>query len=209
MREHDAFSQRVRQAAQRVVELKLRYLGGCPKEDLVPDPEDLADRVPDPEGRAAFFDLACRSVSLIRDAHIPLSDEERMGRGVLLVGRYHAFLEEGARRIPDASSVALPSRSLYAGELSELKRAAAAHGTVVFCLSDTTSLGTLKELSQFADRVVVMSALTPVHLRHVAWVRSALAVYGTGAESFRAGFGALLGDFAPEGSVPIEIFGTE
>jgi beta-N-acetylhexosaminidase len=35
-------------------------------------------------------------------------------------------------------------------------------------------------------------------------VRTALAVYGTGRESFRAGFAALAGDFEPEGRIPVD-----
>jgi beta-N-acetylhexosaminidase len=50
----------------------------------------------------------------------------------------------------------------------------------------------------------VMSALSPVYLRETPWIRSALAVYGTSAESFRAGFSVLAGDFLPEGRLPVD-----
>jgi beta-N-acetylhexosaminidase len=42
-----------------------------------------------------------------------------------------------------------------------------------------------------------------VYLSEVPWVRTAIAVYGNNRDSFRAGFGALAGDFIPEGRLPV------
>jgi beta-N-acetylhexosaminidase len=53
--------------------------------------------------------------------------------------------------------------------------------------------------------VIVISALTPIYLSDLPWVETALAVYGWGADSYRAGFSALLGSFEPEGSLPVSL----
>ena len=51
--------------------------------------------------------------------------------------------------------------------------------------------------------MIVISALSPVYLDEVPWVQTALAVYGDGRDSFRAGLSALAGDFAPTGTLPV------
>ena len=52
-------------------------------------------------------------------------------------------------------------------------------------------------------KVIVISALSPVYLAEAPWIRTALAVYGDGRDSFRAGFSALAGDFEPGGTLPV------
>lgn len=61
----------------------------------------------------------------------------------------------------------------------------------------------LQELQDLAPRILVISALSPVLLKEVPWVRTAVAVYGTGPMSFAAGFAVLAGDFPAEGRLPV------
>ena len=63
----------------------------------------------------------------------------------------------------------------------------------------------LDELAPIAEKVIVISVLSPAHLDDLDWVTTSLAAYGTGPESFRAAFAALAGDFAPEGRLPIPL----
>jgi len=49
----------------------------------------------------------------------------------------------------------------------------------------------------------VISALSPVYLSDLAWVQTAIAVYGDGRDSFRSGFGVLAGDFRATGVLPV------
>jgi beta-N-acetylhexosaminidase len=57
---------------------------------------------------------------------------------------------------------------------------------------------------EFLDgRVVIVSSLTPVYLRELPWVSTAVAVYGWGPESFRAGFAVLAGEIGAHGSLPL------
>jgi len=58
-------------------------------------------------------------------------------------------------------------------------------------------------LSPLAPRLIVISTLSPVYLREVPWVRTAIAVYGTGPVSFAGGFAVLAGDFRAEGRMPV------
>ena len=74
----------------------------------------------------------------------------------------------------------------------------------MFCLANYNSLEILETLRDIHATLVVVSALSPVYLRDTPWVQTALAVYGTGNESFRAGFAVLAGDFEPEGRIPVD-----
>ena len=82
---------------------------------------------------------------------------------------------------------------------------AAEYDTVIFCLANTNSLEVLECLEGFPGRLIVLSTLSPVYLKRVPWVETALAVYGLGGDSFRAGFAALAGDFSPEGQLPVQL----
>ena len=75
---------------------------------------------------------------------------------------------------------------------------------MIFELANYNSLDILERLQPLAERVVVVSALTPVYLRRVPWVRTAIAVYGTSAASFDAGFAVLAGDYRATGRLPLD-----
>ena len=49
----------------------------------------------------------------------------------------------------------------------------------------------------------MISALSPVYLTDAPWLQTAVAVYGDGRDSFRAGFGVLAGDFKATGQLPV------
>ena len=76
---------------------------------------------------------------------------------------------------------------------------------IIFNLSNPNSLEVLKSLEDYSDRIIVFSTLTPVYLEELPWVRSAIAVYGWGVESFEAGFAALHGDIPFKGRLPVSI----
>ena len=67
-------------------------------------------------------------------------------------------------------------------------------------------MNVLSSLEDIGTTVIVVSALTPIYLQEVPWVESAIAVYGTGKESFEAGFAVLMGDYAAEGTIPLTVF---
>ena len=86
-----------------------------------------------------------------------------------------------------------------------LRSTASEYDTILFCLSDPNSLEVLQEIAELDLRVVVMSILTPIYLLETPWIQSAVAVYGWGDESFRAGFSVLNGDMGAEGTAPIRL----
>lgn len=200
------FRERVTAAARSVMRIKLRYLKDEDRVPLVPDPDLLPRQFNTSDGAAYFRDQAGRSVTLVRGADIPYQPKE--GDRVLLAGRDRDFLRIGREFYPDADQFKINYPVFeYASEADKtrFREAAVGYDTVLFCLSDPNSLEVLQEIAESDIRVIVMSILTPIYLLETPWVNSAVAVYGWGDESFRAGFSVLTGEMEAEGTLPIHL----
>ena len=212
MKEDARFRNRVAAAAVRVLETKRAAVTADPPLPLASAASvtrSLADLVPAPGAAEFFFSSAARAVTVVRDAGLPLP--EVRGR-TLLAGQHRAFLDAGRQRFPDAEVARFPwSPFYYAREphLSAIPAIARRYDTIIFELANFNSLEILTAMEPLADRVVVLSALTPVYLREVPWVRTAVAVYGNSAASFDAGFAVLAGDYPAPGRWPLEFGATE
>lgn len=193
MKNEAAFQARVRDAARRVLALKLRYLRGENAVPLAPDIARIKERVPDTEGAGFFLDLAARSVTLVK-GELPLSPAS--AGQVLLVGEYGEFLRTGRRAYPNALTCRYNALS------PSLIRAS---DTIIFCLADADGLPYLQSLRASGKRVIVFSVLSPVYLDAVPWVDGAIAVYSYAPVSFTAGFSALLGHIPAEGRLPFPL----
>jgi beta-N-acetylhexosaminidase len=193
MQNDPAFRRRVREAAGRVLVLKLGYLKNT---KLVPDTQKLKE-LPSREGAAFFRDLAARSVTLIKnDPSLPLVPEAA-GR-VLLAGQYAAFFSAGLKAYPGAALYPFEN----SGSAAEFRRMASNADTIVFCLADGEGQRLLEAVKDSGKRVIIISALNPSYLDGVSRVDAALAVYSYSADSFNAAFSALLGRFVPAGRLP-------
>ncbi|MDR0378097.1 MAG: glycoside hydrolase family 3 protein [Spirochaetaceae bacterium] len=205
MKQEPAFRSRVRDAALRILTVKLTHLRGEKAVAYVPDMRKVETSLPDPEGAAFFLELAARSVTVVKGAAgpdsgaaepvIPLSPE-RAGK-VLLAGQYLDFFSMGKKAYPEASSY------WYAeGRVNELASYAQSADTIIFCLSDAEGLVHLRALRPLGKRVIILSVLSPVYLNSAPWVDGALAVYSYAPESFLAGFSVLLGRIPGRGRLP-------
>ena len=211
MQEDVRFRDRVAAAALRVLEAKRAAVTADPPLPLASGASSagsLADLVPAPGAAEFFFASAARAVTVVRDAGLPLP--EARGR-TLLTGQHRAFLDAGRRRYPDAETAKFPwSPFYYAREphLSAIPATARRYDTIIFELANFNSLEILTAMEPLADRIVVLSALTPVYLREVPWVQTAVAVYGNSAASFDAGFAVLAGDYPASGRWPLDFAGA-
>jgi beta-N-acetylhexosaminidase len=143
-------------------------------------------------------------VTLIHGKGIPYSPA--LGEKILLCAQYTEFLAEGLHRFPRAGTFLFPFAPFYRArpeDKAEMHARAAGYDTVIFCLANYNSLDVLQVLKSMGRKVFVISALSPVYLSEAPWVQSAIAVYGDGRESFRAGLAALAGDFVPGGTLPL------
>jgi beta-N-acetylhexosaminidase len=206
MKDDPVFRERVRDAARRGLELKLKHLRGAGKPPPIPDLAKVESGLPDPEGARFFLDLAARSVTVVKGQAaepglppvFPLAPEAA-GR-ILLAGQYEDFFSAGKAAYPGASSYWY-SESRGAAELADYARRA---DTIIFCLSGPPGLNFLRRLEALQKRVIVFSVLNPAYLEDLPWVTGALAVYSYAPESFIAGFSAMLGRIPAAGELPYE-----
>jgi beta-N-acetylhexosaminidase len=206
MKNEPEFRSRVRDAARRILEVKLARLRGETKVPYIPDLARVDSELPDAGGARFFLGLAARSVTVLKGEApaagappvFPLT-REKAGR-VLLAGQYADFFRAGKAAYPEAVSYWY-SGARGAAELAAYAREA---DTVVFCLSGPEGLSFLRRLEPLKKRVVVLSVLSPVYLEGVPWADGALAVYSYAPESFAAGFSAMLGRIPAEGRLPYE-----
>jgi beta-N-acetylhexosaminidase len=200
MKQEPEFRTRVREAALRVLIVKLRYLQGEKAVPYIPDLAKVETSLPDAEGSAFFLDLAARSVTVVEgtaSSVIPLSPEQA-GK-VLLAGQYTDFFTAGRKAYPGASAY------WYAPERhDDLVRYAQPADTIIFCLSNTAGLNQLQALRSLGKRIIVFSVLSPVYLDEVSWADGAIAVYSYAPESFVAGFSVLSGRIPGRGRFPFQ-----
>lgn len=199
-----AFRERVAQAARRVLRVKLEAFRSPVAVPLFPD-ADAADAVPAPGAAEFFRESAARSVTAVRAAGIPFRPD-RSSR-LLLVGQSDAFLQEALLRFPGADRYRFPYYPFDASRPQDrdaVRTMAGGYDAIVFLLMNYNSAEVLAGLAPYANRVLVVSALTPVYLDDLPWVRTAVAVYGANRDSYRAGLAVLAGDFAAQGRLPID-----
>lgn len=193
MQNDPAFASRVRESARRVIRTKLEYFRSHDPVPILPDMSLIDKRVPHPDAGTFFQGQAARSVTLIRGSLLPY--EPAPGERLIIAGPYRDFLSAGAARYPGAELVHTSSGDLH--------RRARNADTVIFCLATRDQIPLLQSLRNSGARILVVSALAPVHLAEVPWVDLALAVYSYAPVSFRAAFAALKGDFPPMGILPL------
>ncbi len=198
-----AFRERIAQAARRVLRVKLEAFGSSSAVPLFPA-DDAASAVPAPGAAEFFRESAERSVTAVGADAIPF----RPGPSarLLVVGQSDAFLQEALLRFPQADRYRFPYSPFYSSRAQDrdaVRTMAGAYDAIIFLLMNYNSAEVLAGLAPYAGRVLVVSALTPVYLLDLPWVRTAVAVYGANRDSYRAGLAALAGELAAEGRLPI------
>jgi len=195
---------RIDESVKRIVATKRRYLLDDRRVPLAPVSDELADLLPASSAEPYFTDHATRAVTVIADEDLPLtvSDDDE----ILLAGNMRNFFAEGRRRFPDADEFSFPygqSPAVDSRYVEQLRDIADEYDVIVFNLATRAAATILSALSDHSERTAVVSALTPIYFRDLPWVRAAVAIYGMGTRSYRAGFDALLGDIRAHGSLPI------
>jgi beta-N-acetylhexosaminidase len=206
MKTNAEFRHRVRDAARRTLELKLRYLRGSRAVPYIPDLQKAEAGIPDPEGSVFFLNLASRSVTLVKPKNaqppgspvFPLTPENA-GR-VLLAGQFLDFFKTGKAAFPNAVSYWY-SESF---DQNDFLAYAARSDTIIFCLASTEGVRVLRRLQPLNKKVIVLSVLNPVHLESVPWVDGAAALYSYAYESFAAGFSVITGRISAKGRLPYD-----
>ncbi|MCF6248159.1 MAG: glycoside hydrolase family 3 protein [Desulfobacula sp.] len=201
-----SFKEIIRSSVKRILSVKLQFLTGTSPVPIYPDSTAIKQNIPAPHAENFFFNQACRAVSVIKSKHLPLNPK-KIGK-VLLTGPYPLFLSTGKHYFPHADTYYFPfspkgkSMKRYSRELSAK---AGNYNTIIFSLANKNGAEVLNVLKNKNVTVIVVSSLTPVYVKDMPWLTDVIAVYGTGIESFIAGFSSLLGSFTPDGKVPIPL----
>lgn len=195
-----AFLASLRTAARRVIELKLRYLKGETAVPMAPRPDRVA--VPVPGAEALVTEVTARGATVVASATLPWKPSDG---APLVVTPYEGAYRALAARFPGAVYQGYDYRfySSEATTLETLKARVAGAQRVVFVLATPGGLTYLKALAPYADKIAVVSVLSPVYLRDVPWVRDAVAVFGTNAIAFEVAAAVVAGDYVPRGRLPL------
>jgi beta-N-acetylhexosaminidase len=201
VRSSPAFRSSLMDSVERILDTKIRFLrtGTAPV-----GPTDVRLSVPAPGAKDFFAQVSGRAVTLVAGARVPFRPAPR--ERILLCGQFPEFISEGLKRFPGAQTFLFPFTPFYqarAEDRAAVRARASSSDTVIFCLANYNSLDVLQELKLLGRRVIVISALSPVYLSELPWVQTAVAVYGDGRDSFRAGFSVLAGDFPAAGVLPV------
>lgn len=189
-----------------ILKTKTKYLKRSDGVPLFPDSKNQENEIPAPDSEDFFLQHSLRAVSLLATAELPLPEEEKY----LLSGSFSSFFFEGRERLPKSDF----HRFSYNPDFDEISDAADyllsnsyMYDKIIFNLHNSQSLSILKRLESIKEKLVVLSVLTPVYLAETPWVETAIAVYGTGDDSFQAGYSVLVGDYTPDSIIPVNIEG--
>jgi len=201
----NSFKEIIKSSVSRILKTKFTYLKREDSVSLYPDIKKITNDIPNSTGSEFFLDQAFRSVSILRNTDLPIIIEN--DSNILIAAPYKTFLSEGKKQIKNASTYYfpfIPDKESESKFLMDFQLKAQSFDRVILCLVNDFSLEMLKTLKTLPVKVSVISALSPIYIQEQEWITSAVAVYGTGYESFMAGFSALLGQYSPTGIVPIE-----
>jgi beta-N-acetylhexosaminidase len=204
MKEDPEFHEMVYQAARRVLTAKVSYLKREDSVPLIPEYSEEKNIIPAEGSQDFFFNQAARSTTVIRKENIPISETKR----VLIAGLFSDYRSWGSQFFPDSDVFRIPysfNTSEKWSLIDDILSLSSGYDYILFSLSRYQDLRILSELEILADKIIILSSLTPVYMNDLPWVKDAVAVYGTGKESYIAGFAAVRGDFIPTGTLPIPL----
>jgi beta-N-acetylhexosaminidase len=216
-RERPAFKSRVREAAARVLEAKLKYLRPRGKKALVPDLAGLAAKVPDPEASAFFEAQAYRSATLLPPpgpdaAGVPFpraGDAKGLPGGRLLVaGPFREFSDIALAAYPKAGTFLFsyePEGAALKSELAAFDRELSGAQMVLVCVANGAGMDFAQRAHEAGKRVAIVSAQSPAPLARAPWAEAAVAVYSYSGESLRAAIAVLSGKEQAQGRLPLRL----
>lgn len=206
-----AFRARVKDAAYRVLLAKLNYFKSDNYAPLYPDESKIDSLIPDRDGQKFFLSQACRSISIYKKGSVfPFKNED--GGKVLIAGPFVDFLREGKKRYKGADTyyfaygLAEDQSNLNEWNAANITSVASAYDTIIINVFDAHSASIAKRLRNSRKRVIILSTMSPVSiLNDFDFADTILCGYSWSSYSYQAIFGALRGDFVPQGIIPLEI----
>lgn len=199
----EAFYERVKDAAYRVVKAKLEYFKGNNVAPLYPNPNTIGQFIPDKDGQKFFLEQACRSITLYKKTNFPVKAQDA-GK-VLLAGSLPRFFSEGKKRYPNSSEFRF-SYELGPNETEwmcdNILKNINGYDTIIICVSSDRSARIAQKLKDCGKRVIVFSIMSPTNSFDLDWADEILLGYSYSGYTFVAMYAALNGEFTVKGVMP-------
>ncbi|WP_407426622.1 glycoside hydrolase family 3 protein [Treponema sp.] len=213
------FRKIVETAAHRVILYKLKYFKSGNAAPLYPEISRLKEQIPNKDGHKFFLSQACRSITAYKKGTFPYKKAD--GEKLLIVGPADSvskenpeirlesqFFDEAKIRYGEFAAYKINFDSLGPVGIdwngNQLEYMAGSYDTIIFYVPNKEGAEIAKRLSKCGKRVIIMSALTPVPLLNgFDFADSILFGYSYSPFTFKALFGALAGEFEPEGKLPL------
>ncbi|WP_303918631.1 glycoside hydrolase family 3 protein [Treponema berlinense] len=202
-----AFRQTVEKAARRVILYKLNYFKSQNAAPLYPDPASLSEKIPDREGQKFFLSQACRSITAYKSGNC-LPFNPAPNERILLAGQtqFPQFFEEAKKRYSNCAEFKFdyemgPNQADWMSR--NIETTARNFDTVIICVANERSAMIAQSLKNLGKKVVIMSVLSPVPVLDFTWADTILLGYSYSPYTFQALFGALNGEFKPQGELPL------
>ena len=214
IKENPNFREIVRTAARRVIITKLNYFKNGNAAPLYPEIARLKEQIPDKEGQKFFLSQACRSITAYRKGSFPY--KRANGERLLLVGprdnadtgEESGFFTEAKKRYGEFGfhKIDFPSLGPIGIDWNgnQLEAKARDFDTIIFYVPNIEGLQILQRLKNCGKRIIVLTDMTPVNfLNGFEFTDTILFGYSYSNFIFKAFFGALNGEFTPEGKLPL------
>ncbi|MDA8412152.1 MAG: glycoside hydrolase family 3 protein [Treponema sp.] len=200
------FRARVREAATRVVRLKLQWLAPRGPSALIPQLGTLAERLPDPKGEAFFRDQAARSVTAFYPPSLPWRPTGRL----LVVSPLATFSRAAALAWPGASDFRFswrPETRALGSELATFETALSRADSVLVCAQGDAGMDYALAAVARGKNVAIVSILSPFPLERAPARLAAVAIYSMSPDSIAAAISVLKGESVADGSFPVLMAG--
>lgn len=201
------FKNTVKTAARRVILAKLVYFKSGNYAPLYPDSEKLSDSIPDKEGQKFFLTQACRSITVYKKENDFPYKPSDAGK-VLIAGQaqFPPLFSEAKKRFANCAEFKFnyelgPNEAAWMGD--NIVKTARGYDTIIICVANERSEQIAQRLAQSGKRVVVFSVLSPMHAMNFSWADAVLFGYSYSPYTFDALYGALAGEYTPQGILPL------
>lgn len=204
------FHEVVKKAARRVIFAKLNYFKSDNHAPLYPDPDTVSQYIPDQEAQGFFLSQACRSITLYRAKENVFPYKPKENEKILIAGPFISLFNEGRKRYPKADifhySYELSADRSNENEWDAVNFATVAkkYDTIICCVFNSHSAKIAARLKGLGKKVIILSIMSPVPELDNEWADTILCGYSYSSYTFAALFGALSGEFTPQGIIPLD-----
>ena len=186
---------------------KLNYFKSGNAAPLYPDTATISQHIPDKEGQQFFLSQACRSITIRKKGAFPYKPQPN--ERILLAGPsdFPSYFSEARKRYPIAAEFKYdyemgPIQADWMG--NNIEKMAQSYDTIIICAANERNASVAARLAKSGKRVIIVSVLSPVPVLNFTWADTIALGYSYSPYTFQAIFGALNGEYEPQGILPLK-----